>query len=227
MSVTEVIVFAEGQSDELFLKRVVAPALRELQVYLKPQTMHTSRDSAGGAINFDRLKINVRNTLRQSSKSYLTTFFDLYALDSDMPGRAEAAKLKQPADKAHCIQAALNQALVADNGCRPDRLFVHVQPYELEGLFFSSPLALSETVPGWDAYAPALESIRAAFDTPEHINDSFENKPSARLERLLNPNYRKTRHAPLIGERIGLAALVAQCPHFAQWVQRLQALKPL
>lgn len=227
MSGVEVVVFAEGPSDEQFLKRVVAPALRARHIFLKPQTLHTSRDATGGAINFDRLKINVRNTLRQSSRTYLTTFFDLYALDSEMPGRAAAVGLATPSAKATHIQNELHSALVDYAACRSDRLLPYIQPYELEGLFFSSPELLSTAEAGWAQHLPALQAVRSAFDTPEHINDGYATKPSSRLESLLVPRYRKTRHAPLIGERIGLNAITGECPHFAAWVARLQALQPL
>lgn len=227
MNAVEVIVFAEGPSDELFLKRVLAPSLRANGIFLKPQTLRTSREGAGGAINFDRLKINVRNTLRQGSHTYLTTFFDFYALDGDMPGVSDALKLNHPSDKARHVEGELHRELVTYTGCRADRLLPYVQPYELEGLFFSDPDALSAVVPGWQLAVTGLRAVRAGFPTPEHINESFESKPSARLAALLNPCYRKTTHAPLIGERIGLSAIAAECPHFAEWVARLRGLTSL
>jgi Domain of unknown function (DUF4276) len=223
----EVVVFAEGPSDEAFLKRVVAPALGALQIHLKPQTLRTSREASGGAINFDRLKLNVRNTLRQNDRTYLTTFFDLYALDSQMPGKAAAALPGTPSAKAARIEHQLHRALVDHVQCRPDRLFPHIQPYELEGLFFAEPSRLAAAQLGWEAYLPDLRGIRASAETPEHINDSFETKPSARLESILRPRYRKTLHAPLIGECIGLGAIIEACPHFAAWVAKLQSLRPL
>ena len=48
----EVIVFAEGQTEEKFIKQVVAPALRHLQVFVKPQTLNTSQNARGGAGKF-------------------------------------------------------------------------------------------------------------------------------------------------------------------------------
>ena len=223
----EVVVFAEGPSDEAFLKRVVAPALRELQIFLKPQTIRTSREASGGAINFDRLKMNVRNTLRQNERTYLTTFFDLYALDSQMPGKAAASLPGTPSAKAARIEHELHRALVDFVQCRPDRLFPHIQPYELEGLFFAEPSRLAAAQTGWEKYLPDLLDVRAGAETPEHINDGYETKPSARLESILQPRYRKTLHAPLIGECIGLNPIVEACPHFGAWVAKLQTLQPL
>lgn len=223
----EVIVFAEGPSDELFLKRVVAPALYAAEVFLKPQTLHTSRDSTGGAINFDRLCHNVRNTLRQSPTTYLTTFFDLYGLDPGMPGLSMVSGLLEPSDKARCVEIELHAALLQKLQFRSDRFIAHIQPYELEGLFFSNPQLLAQAVPGWASSAAALSQIRQNCATPEHINDGYETKPSARLANLLRPRYRKTTHAPLIGQKLGLSVILQECKHFAAWVERLRLLKPL
>ena len=224
----EVIVFAEGQSEEAFIKRVVAPALHSSGIYLKPQLMTTSSNGKGGAINFDRLCHNVRNTLRQYPVAYLTTFFDLYALDTGMPGLANMPKLSEPVHKAMHVESALHAALVQKlDMSRPERFIAYVQPYELEGLFFSNTEALSRTIPGWDRAAEALLRVRESFETPEHINDGHATKPSARLERLLRPSYRKVKHAPQIGQKIGLSAIVAECPHFATWVTRLGQLQSL
>ncbi|MDX8379004.1 MAG: hypothetical protein R8K48_03010 [Gallionella sp.] len=42
-----VIVFAEGSTEEQFIKRVVAPSLRAAQIFIKPQLLKTSKDANG------------------------------------------------------------------------------------------------------------------------------------------------------------------------------------
>jgi hypothetical protein len=71
---TEVFVIAEGPTEERFIKDLVAPALKPLQVYVKRQLMNTSKTAQGGAITFDRLCLNARNTLRQHPDAVLSTF---------------------------------------------------------------------------------------------------------------------------------------------------------
>lgn len=221
----EVIVFAEGHTEEQFIKRLVAPALRHLQVFVKPQLLNTSQDARGGAINFDRLRFNARNTLRQKPDAILTTFIDLYALDTSFPAYEEA-KTKQNLDgRLDCLRAALHEVVVAYVGCRPERFIPHIQPYEFEGLLFSDPQALAGTEPGWDRSEGELAEVRAAFETPEHINDGYETKPSRRLEKLLQPGYKKTRHGPLAAERITLEVMERECPNFRCWLDRLRSLR--
>lgn len=220
----EVIVFAEGQTEEAFIKQVVAPALRHLKVFLKPQTLNTSRTAKGGAVSFDRLKFNARNTLRQHPEAVLSTFLDLYALGTDFP---EFEKYKDKPDvheRVHGLQQALHAAIIAHVGCRPDRFLPHVQPYEFEGLLFSDVEALSEIEPTWSKYHIALAKIRASVDTPEHINDGYATKPSKRLEDLLHPSYKKTTHGPRAAQRISLEVIECECSHFKNWMNALRAL---
>jgi len=78
-----VVVFAEGQTEEKFIRKVIADALYPMGISLEPQLLPTSLDNQGGAVSFDRLKRHARNTLRMSSAPILSTFLDLYALDTD------------------------------------------------------------------------------------------------------------------------------------------------
>lgn len=220
----EVIVFAEGPTEEQFIKRVLAPALHPLQVFLKPQMLNTSQGARGGAITFDRLKLNARNTLRQNGNVVLTTLLDLYGLDTSFPGLSEALHKPELSAKVSHLNAALHAALIGYIGCRPERFIPHIQPYEFEGLLFANTEALAQVEPGWRAKAQELATVRAQFETPEHINNSYETKPSRRLEQLLSPGYKKTRHGPLAAQQIGLEVMERECPHFHDWVQRLRAL---
>jgi len=207
----EVIVFAEGPTEEQFIKRLVAPALRNLQIFVKPQLLKTSRDGRGGAINFDRLKFNARNTLRQSPKAVLSTFLDLYGLDTSFPGFVEAKAQPDLNSRLEHLETALQHAIVEHVGCQPERFMPHIQPYEYERLLFSDTQALVKTEPEWQSSADRLADVRAVFATPEHINDNYGTKPSRRLETLLRPGYKKTRHGPLAAERITLATIEREC----------------
>lgn len=220
----EVIVFAEGPTEEQFIKRLVAPALRSLQVFVKPRMLNTSRHATGGAINFDRLKFSARNTLRQEPNVVLTTLLDLYGLDTTFPGFETAGAKPDMNSRVEYLEASLTKALVAHVGCRPERFIAHIQPYEYEGLLFADPQALVQTEPGWQTKLSQLIEIRKAYPTPEHINDSYETKPSRRLEELLQPRYKKTRHGPLAAEHITLPVMEKECPHFRGWMDSLRKL---
>lgn len=220
----EVIVIAEGQTEEKFIKQLIAPTLRHLQVYVKPLMLNTSRNAKGGAVSFDRLKFNVRNTLRQYPNAILSTFIDLYALDTDFPAFEEAKKKATVYDRVQHIEAALQEAIVAYVGCRPDRFLPYIQPYEFEGLLFSDVDVLSTVEPTWVISLKNLRKVRNSVDTPEQINDGYETKPSKRLEELLSPKYKKTTHGPRAAERITLSVIEQECSHFKSWMDALREL---
>jgi hypothetical protein len=224
--VIEVVIFAEGQTEEGFIKRVVAASFQTQQVFLKPQTLRTSREASGGGVTFDRLKFHARNVLRQKPQALLSTFLDLYALDTSFPGFKEAKRKKLVEDQVACLESALHAAIVAHVGCQPDRFLPHIQPHEFEGLLFSDVDSLATVEPGWRDSAPKLHKIRAAYETPEHINDGVETKPSSRLDDVLRPRYRKTLHGPLAAQRITLDVIERECPHFRGWLENLRRLTP-
>jgi Domain of unknown function (DUF4276) len=226
MKGVEIYIISEGSSEEKFIKEVIAPSFRDLDIYLKPIQLETSNGFKGGALNHDRLRINARNILNQYPKAYLSSLIDLYALRSDFPCFDESQKLSSPIDKAQYLATKLNIDLVTYVNCRVERVITHIQPYELEGLFFSNPQAISLTVPEWGKHHASLQAIRNEFETPEHINNSYEKKPSARLEKLLGYK-KKALHASRIGQRVGLSTIEKECPHFAAWLQQLRDLKPL
>lgn len=221
---TEVIVFAEGPTEVKFISGIVAPSLRAIQVYVKAETLPTSRSGAGGALSFDRLKFYARNKLREKPETILTTFIDLYALDTSFPGYADAKQRTDVHDRTIALEAALHQAIIEHVGCRPERFIPYIQPYEFEGLLFSDVNALILTEPSWGNALARLQAVRDDFATPEHINNSFETKPSKRLEDLLSPKYKKTRHGPLAAEKITLNVMEQECIHFHGWMEKLRSI---
>ena len=222
----EVTVIVEGVTEEAFVKQLMAPALRPLQIFIKPVMLNTSKDAKGGAVSFDRLKINVRNISRQYPRAVVTTLLDLYGLPTSFPGFSAAQKIPDIHQRVQALEAALHQTIVAYVGCRSDRFLAHIQPYEFEGLSFSDVAQLCNTESAWSGSLAALSSVRAAVDTPEHINDGFDTKPSRRLENLLHhPGYRKTLHGPKAADRITLAVMESECVHFGDWMNWLRGLQ--
>jgi len=223
--VPEVIVFAEGPTEEQFIKLVVAPTLKANQIYLKPQKLKTSQNASGGAFSFDRLKFNARNTLRQNPDAILTTFIDLYALDTDFPAYKDAKNITDIYSQTECLENALHCAIIEHVGCRPERFIPYIQPHEFEGLLFSDVTTLVQTEPLWQKSLAKLNKVREAFDTPEHINNGYKTKPSKRLEDILVPKYKKTRHGPLAAQKITLSVMEKEYAHFRGWMDKLRQLK--
>ncbi|MFY9260474.1 MAG: DUF4276 family protein [Gallionella sp.] len=223
----EVIIFVEGKTEEKFIKEMIAPLFYPQQVFLKPKQLKTSQESEGGALTFDRLKFNARNKLRENPKAILTTFMDLYKLDTDFPNFEQSKGKPDVYSRVEYLENALHQAIVQYVDCSPERFIPYIQPYEFEGLLFSDVNALVSVVSGGQAAFKKLQKIRDDFPSPEHINDSYETKPSERLKNVFKaeyPKYKKTTHGPLAARKITLPVIEQHCLHFHQWMDKLRAL---
>jgi hypothetical protein len=222
---TLVYVVCEGQTEETFVRDVLWQAVEGSELTLIGQTIETSVGHKGGALKYDRVKRHLRNQLRASANSYVTTLFDLYRLDPSFPG-FERSKAQNGLDRR---LAALGEAFHADvvdaAGCRPERFIPYLQPYEFEALLFSDVPALTSTERGWVDRTSALQAVRDAASSPESINERPGNNPAAHLQReLTRPNYKKTLHGPAIAKNIGISRIESECSFFAGWIARLRGL---
>lgn len=217
-------VVCEGQTEETFIRNVIAPILAPQQIYLIARLIPTSKTSKGGALTYERVRKFVLNSLKEGNV-FVTTFFDLYALDNQFPNFTESQKKADVYAKVESLEKAFKKDIVQENLSFTSKFFPYIQPYEFEGLLFSDIAKLTEIESAWSQITNALQIIRNSVETPEHINDSPQTAPSKRLESYLkNPYYRKTLHGTLAIEAIGIDKLLAECRHFKQWYHQLLAL---
>lgn len=217
----ELWIIAEGATEEQFIKRMVAPALRENKIYAKPFQMQTSAGFVGGAITFSRLKRNIQNKLKENANFRVSTLIDFYALDHTFPNFEESKKINGVYERVAFLETALLQSFEAGDG---HRLIPYIQPYEFESLLFSDAYCMSLIEPDWKNSISTLIDDTRKFENPELINGGAETHPAKRLESHLRPRYRKARHGPLIAEKISLPKIESKCPHFRQWMNTLRSL---
>ena len=220
-----IVVICEGQTEETFVRDVLQPHFSPTGLYLHAQTIETSPGYRGGALNYDRVRSQLRNMLRQKSAPVVTTFFDLYRLDKRFPG-FDAAMLKSSMQaKVEMLNSELAEDIVALAECNPVRFIPHIQPHEFEALLFGDVTTLTGVERNWARSTVELGAIRQQVDTPEHINDKPETKPAAHLERLLkSPRFSKVDHGPIAAARMGLLRIEQECLHFAAWLQKIRSL---
>lgn len=222
-----VSVVCEGDTEEKFINMVMRPEFLALGVRLDPVSITTSPGHSGGALTYERLKLNLRNLLRDSKIAAVTTLIDLYKLDTGFPGYQSAQKLSGLDGRLSALNRALHDDIVTVARCRPDRFIPYIQPYEFEALLFADVDTIIAHDPNWRSAAAPLAQARRAVETPEHINERPETKPAAYLERhLCKPGFRKALHGPQIAANIGLYRIESQCLFFAGWVSRLRSLAP-
>jgi SWI2/SNF2 ATPase/Domain of unknown function (DUF4276) len=156
--VIEVVVVAEGQTEETFVRDVLAPELAPGMIFLSAGLVGTSPTQGGGALSYPRVQRYLRNTLRERSDTYVTTFFDLYRLDRGFPGADEAAVLRDPPAKAGLIETRFREAVIEAASCREERFLAHIQPYEF--VAYNAALVVSD---GLDARIGPLAGVRERF----------------------------------------------------------------
>ena len=214
-----VLILVEGQTEEHFVKNVLRDHLSAHGVWITPTILTTKRvkhgpDFKGGVTSYAKVKRESRRLLGNTSTALVTTMFDLYALPGDFPGRADAGGA--PLEKAHHIEQAFTQ----DIG--HPRFAGHLSLHEFEGMLFSEPPQIARALndPGTTG---DLQRIRDGFATPEDINDDQRTAPSKRITAVF-PAYSKVLFGALIAERIGLQTIRRECPHFSNWLARLEQL---
>ncbi len=108
-------------------------------------------------------------------------------------------------------------------GLRSDvRFLPYLQLHEYEGLLFSDPAAFARGIYQPDL-AASLQKVRDGFPTPEDIDDGPETAPSKRVLKLYPP-YRKPLYGTLAALEVGISTMRRECPHFRDWIERLEAL---
>lgn len=215
-------VICEGQTEEMFVNELLAPAFIGQGIHLIPALVGKPGHK-GGNFQFQRLLTDVRNRLLGDRTAYCTTFFDYYGLPQEFPGKNTQPGQADIVDKAQALQIAMVEELTRSIGEGPMRRFLpFVQMYEFEALLFSDPHALAQGIyrPGLSA---ALSQIRTSFGTPEHINNSPITAPSKRIIALA-PGYQKPLLGSLAAIEVGLEAMRNQCGLFNDWLIRIESL---
>lgn len=221
-----VIALVEGQTEEAFVRRLLAPMLGARGVAMSATT-YGRRRSHGGVPRWGKAERELLRLVKEDTGRFVTTMFDYYGLPGDWPGR-EAIAGKPPGAKAKILEQAMQSRILDTLGDDPDRsrFMPYIQMHEFEALLFSQPKTLGEVLTR-DArprrIIHALQQVSGKFATPEEIDDGQTTAPSKRIRSLAN-HYQKVTDGNLAASRIGLETMRRKCPHFDQWLSSLEML---
>ncbi len=210
-------ILVEGPTEQGFVLGILAPYLESRALYLKPVTIRTRHEPGrpafkGGYVTYARTRKQILNFLDDTSASVVTTMLDYYALAQDFPGKATLGSFSMAQDRA----LHLEEQFQTDIG---DRRFIpYLSLHEFEALLFTSPEIIAQVV-GATSLASSLNRIKKSFNSPEEIDD--QNPPSRRLRDLI-PKYNKRVDGPQIASEIGLDRIRRACPHFNDWLVKLE-----
>lgn len=221
-----VVIIVEGQTERAVIEQVVAPYVGQRGVALHAR-VRGKPGHKGGVRNFDSVRKEIIAMMNQERNSYVSTFFDYYGLPPSWPGLGDS-RGKTTCEKAKLVEAAMkeNVRLVLKESDNVGRFLPYVQMHELEALLFSNPRIIAEAFesPG---LASELEAIVRKCGGCEEINDNIQTTPSRRISKLYTAYCKGSSlnaHAPIIAKQIGMETMRQACPHFNDWLVKLEKL---
>ena len=202
-------VSVEGQTEEAFVKDVLADHLRTVDVEPEPILLGRAQGRhGGGGVGIKRL-VSEMVKLRQSFDA-VTSLVDFYGFRDK--GDRTVEELEE-----HLIERIKERISDAR------RVFPYVQKHEFEALLFSDVAAFKAIGPEADEAVETLAGVRRQFATPEDIDDDPHGAPSRRIVRAI-PGYEKVFHGPPVALEVGLENIRRACPRFDDWLTRLEGL---
>ncbi|CAD5921764.1 DUF4276 family protein [Planktothrix agardhii] len=218
-------IIAEGQTEEEFVNTILTEHLGYFNISTDVHCITTKRTRTkvfrGGLPSYQKIKKDIIFWLRQDKhpEARFTTMCDLYALPNDFPEFEEAQKISDPYERVEQLENALFQDI------NDSRFIPYIQLHEFEALILSEPIKLEERFPNYQSEVKKLVSLCQSFESPELINDGEQTAPSKRIIQAI-PSYEgaKVSVAPLMAQKIGLENIRQKCPHFNQWIERLENL---
>jgi hypothetical protein len=218
-------IVAEGQTEEQFVNSVVANHLGAFDISTDVRRVITSRSRTrvfrGGLLDYGRAKKDLQLWMKedQNRDAYFTCMFDLYALPRDFPEFEACRRQPDPYDRVTALETAFAKEI------GHPRFIPYIQLHEFEALVLSDPTELAFRFLNRNEQIRRLVDLSSQFQSPELIDDSPTGAPSKRIIYEL-PEYEgaKASAGPLIAGRIGIPRIREKCPHFDQWLTKLEQM---
>jgi len=224
MSWIRLYLTVEGETELTFAKETLGPHLAKFEVEVLARMVVTNRKlgKRGGAPAFQRLKRDTTRLMKEDAhrEARFSTMLDLYALPANYPGRQEAERKSKPSDRV----LEMENALASEFG---DRRFIpFLQLHEFEAFLYCDLKQIQYRIEDSEKAIAHLQDEVASFSCPEDIDEGETTAPSKRLIKHV-PRYEnlKVRVGAPAASAIGLHVLREKCPHFGQWLTRMENLK--
>lgn len=219
-----IIIIGEGQTEQSFCNDLLQSHFNELGIFIEHPTI---KKTHGGIVNWEALKYQIENHLKQDTTAFVTTLIDYYGIyeHHKYPEWTDAQKL---VDKNTRMSKLENAMLNAINIDLRGRFIPYIQLHEFEGLLFCDIDVFNRNFvqQEFENYAYLQQTINDN-PNPETINDGIETAPSKRLEKIIrgyqsDKESLKVVYGSLLAQEIGLAKIRAKCPRFDNWIVKLE-----
>jgi hypothetical protein len=118
------LILVEGQTEERFVKDVLAPAFFEKELFFSAIILVTKRvkdgpNFKGGVTSFAKFQRDAWRLLAGAGDALVTTMLDYYGLPADFPGMATRPARGATAERVEHVEAAIHQEFGAPRGFSP------------------------------------------------------------------------------------------------------------
>jgi len=222
-------IIVEGSSEETFVNDVLVKHFAPMNKFLSARKIQTGWDrinnkpAKGGLRKYSKFRNDVLRWIesdRNKPNTFYTCFVDLYGFpkDSESPYTEQIQNISDKYKRISSLEVA-----IAKNISHPN-FIPYVQLHEFETFILVDPDRLLGMYPDGRSGIKKLKA-EIANTNPEEINGSPQTAPSKRIIKYL-PDYegQKAQVGPLVAEDIGLTKLRSQCPHFDEWILKLENL---
>ncbi|WPU99220.1 DUF4276 family protein [Mucilaginibacter sp. cycad4] len=215
-----IIIICEGQTEQEFCKDVLQPHFNSKEIYLH---LPTIKRSGGGIVPWPAFKKQIENHLLQDKEAFVTTFVDYYGIH-DKHNFPEWGMSKQMIDKNAKMTFLESSMFAAIDVDISNRFIPYMQLHEFEGLLFNDIEVFNANFSQHELIGKTeLEQTIINYPNPELINDTPQNAPSHRLNRLIK-GYNKIVYGSILAENIGLIKIRNKSPRFNNWITTLENL---
>lgn len=170
-------IVVEGQTEEEFVKDLMAPFFMERGIYVYPLIIHTSKGHKGGFVNYSHLRNDVNKLLKSQGQDVIvSTFVDFFRCP-ELPGQDVWGNISN-----HLAQVA-EMELSMKRDINDRRFYPYIQLHEFEALLFSSGKGFKNYFD--EKCSAEIQAIIDSYENPEDINSTPEGAPSKRLLRII------------------------------------------
>jgi hypothetical protein len=220
-------IVVEGSTEESFVKDVLVKHFQSFGIIVYCRKIRTGWDTMnnkpakGGLLKYRKLRNDVISWIEEDrgrEDTFYSSFIDLYAFpkDNESPYSPQIQSISDPYVKVETLEKAI-KADISHAAFIP-----YIQLHEFETFLFVSPDNLLVMYPDRATYIQRLKKDVNGL-SPEKINETPQNAPSKRIIRHI-PEYevQKAQVGPLVAGDIGIGELRDNCPHFNDWISRLE-----
>jgi hypothetical protein len=211
--VKRLIIIVEGQTEEMFVKALLAPYLEKKGLLsVVPIIIATSSQIKGGFVNYQHLKNDVLKRIRETDV-VISTFVDYFRIPNNIPNYASCQACHNVDERIAYLEKSMKEDINFPN------FIPYIQKHEFEALLFASNTGFENSYE--QKTLTQIAEIINTYSNPEEINSHPNTAPSKRLISIIKPPYEKIIDGNLIALEIGIEAMLEKCPRFRNWIESL------